>query len=236
MGLYMEEELKVQILDEMEELNKTQQKMLMNFAMDGYLDQLAMVLSYMEAEYSSRCLKAYPKEIQEKLAEKMKGYTSRDANPMLYAARVLHDSGFSESSLGKYKELIRNQPVNEVGILNLQMERKNPLLCASLCNMNKYYFEEIERLDDRAIQKILREVETQELALALKNAADEVQDKIFRNMSKRAASMLKEDMEYMGPVRLSDVAEAQSKILAILDRLISTGEIVYSRNNENLFV
>jgi flagellar motor switch protein FliG len=91
-------------------------------------------------------------------------------------------------------------------------------------------------LDDRAIQKVLREVDSQELAKALKSVDTEVQDKIFRNMSKRAAGMLKEDMEYMGPVRLKDVEEAQQKIVSIIRHLEDTGEIVVARAGEDELV
>ena len=91
-------------------------------------------------------------------------------------------------------------------------------------------------LDDRAIQRVLRDVDNGDLAIALKGSNEQVQNAIFNNLSKRLAVMIKEDMEFMGPVRLSDVAEAQSGILSILERLVSAGEIVYSRNGERLFV
>ena len=97
-------------------------------------------------------------------------------------------------------------------------------------------FEDIVMLDDRSIQKVMREVDSQELAKALKSVDTEVQDKIFRNMSKRAASMLKEDMEYMGPVRLKDVEEAQQKIVSIIRHLEDTGEIVIARAGEDELV
>lgn len=99
-----------------------------------------------------------------------------------------------------------------------------------------FVFEDIVMLDDRAIQKVLREVDTQELAKALKSVDTEVQDKIFRNMSKRAASMLKEDMEFMGPVRLKDVEEAQQKIVSTIRRLEDGGEIVIARSGEDELV
>jgi flagellar motor switch protein FliG len=99
-----------------------------------------------------------------------------------------------------------------------------------------FVFEDIVMLDDRAIQKVLREVDSQELAKALKSVDTEVQDKIFRNMSKRAAGMLKEDMEYMGPVRLKDVEEAQQKIVSIIRHLEDTGEIVVARAGEDELV
>jgi flagellar motor switch protein FliG len=85
-------------------------------------------------------------------------------------------------------------------------------------------------LDDRAIQKIMRETDTTDLAMALYQTDVEVQDKIFRNMSKRAAAMLKEDMEYMGPIRREDFDRAREHILYIRKRLIGSGEIVYDKN------
>jgi flagellar motor switch protein FliG len=91
-------------------------------------------------------------------------------------------------------------------------------------------------LDDRAIQKVLRDVDQQDLAKALKSVDTEVQDKIFRNMSKRAASMLKEDMEFMGPIRVKDVEEAQQKIVSNIRRLQDNGDIVIARSGEDELV
>jgi hypothetical protein len=87
-------------------------------------------------------------------------------------------------------------------------------------------FDIILNLDDRAIQKILREVDSQELAKALKERNEMVQEKIFKNMSKRAVQMLKEDMDLMGPVRITDVKETQEKIVSIICHLEQTGEII----------
>jgi flagellar motor switch protein FliG len=87
-------------------------------------------------------------------------------------------------------------------------------------------FDILLTLDDRAIQKILREVEGPHIAKALKGASEAIQEKIFKNMSKRAAQMLKEDMEYMGPIRMIDVKEGQDKVLDIIRQLEQAGEIV----------
>ena len=89
-----------------------------------------------------------------------------------------------------------------------------------------FKFDILLMLDDRSIQKCLREVDSLDLAKALKAADEAIQDKIFRNMSKRAATMLKEDMEYMGPIHLTEVMEKQEKILDIIRHLEKTGEIV----------
>jgi len=98
---------------------------------------------------------------------------------------------------------------------------KNPQVEMSL----EVYFNEIVKLDDLAIQKSLREIDSQEIAKALKSTSENIQNKIFGNMTKRAATMLKEDMEYMGPVRLKDVEEGQRKFLSILYHLMDVGEI-----------
>ncbi len=97
-------------------------------------------------------------------------------------------------------------------------------------------FEDIVKLDDRAIQQVIREVDTRDWALALKTASEEVASRVFKNMSKRAGDMLKEDIEYMGPVRLRDVEEAQTRIVSTIRRLEETGEIIIARGGEDEIV
>lgn len=96
-----------------------------------------------------------------------------------------------------------------------------------------FVIDDLALMDDRSIQKILRELEMEDLAKALKGVAQEVQDKVFRNMSKRAATLLKEDMGYMGPVRVKDVNEAQQKIVSVFRKLEERGEIVVARSPED---
>jgi flagellar motor switch protein FliG len=92
-----------------------------------------------------------------------------------------------------------------------------------------FVFEDILLLDDRAIQRVLRDVENNDLSISLKGSNQEVQNAIFNNLSKRLASMIKEDMEFMGPVRMKDVEEAQQKIVNVIRKLEDSGEIVISR-------
>ncbi|GBU27823.1 flagellar motor switch protein FliG [Treponema sp. R8-4-B8] len=99
----------------------------------------------------------------------------------------------------------------------------------SLSNFLKLPFDILIYLDDRAIQKVMRWADAKDLALALKITSKEVQDKIFKNMSRRAASMLKEMMDDMGRVRISDVKTAQEKIIDIVEKLEDSGEIVFAR-------
>ncbi|HQO39787.1 MAG TPA: FliG C-terminal domain-containing protein, partial [Spirochaetota bacterium] len=114
-------------------------------------------------------------------------------------------------------------------------EEEDPELAEEI-KKRMFVFEDIVLLDDRSIQKVLREVDTQELAKALKGVDNEVQEKIFRNMSKRAASLLREDMDFMGPIRLRDVEEAQQKIVNIIRKLEDAGDIVVARAGEEELV
>ncbi len=95
-----------------------------------------------------------------------------------------------------------------------------------------FVFEDILKVNDKGIQAVLKEVDNEELCLALKTGSDELKEKIFTNMSSRASELIKEDMEYMGPVRLSDVEAAQQRIVDVVRRLEEAGEIIISGRGE----
>ena len=107
------------------------------------------------------------------------------------------------------------------------LERENPELATEIKNL-MFVFEDVLLLDDRSMQRVLKEIDTKDLSMALKGASEELQEKFFRNMSSRAAEMIKEDMEYMGPIRLKDVEEVQQRIVDIVRRLEEEGEIIIS--------
>ena len=90
-------------------------------------------------------------------------------------------------------------------------------------------FEDIVQIDDRSLQLVLRQVDTKDLSLALKATPQEVSEKVFKNMSTRAGDMLREEIEFMGPVRIRDVEEAQQKVVGVIRALEEKGEIVISR-------
>ena len=115
------------------------------------------------------------------------------------------------------------------------MEIQTPELAEEI-KKRMFTFDDIVLLDTRAIQRVLREVDNKDLALALKVANENVKQLIFDSVSKRFAEMLQEDMEYMGPVRLKDVEEAQQKIVGIIRRLEEANEIVYSRGGDQVIV
>jgi len=105
------------------------------------------------------------------------------------------------------------------------LEAEDPDLVEQIRRL-MFVFEDINKVNDKGIQAVLKEVENSELALALKTASEGLQQKIFRNMSERAASLIKEDMQYMGPVKVSDVESAQQRIVDIVRRLEEAGEVI----------
>ena len=114
----------------------------------------------------------------------------------------------------------------EKGILEA-LDAENPDLVESIRRL-MFVFEDILLVNDKGIQQVLKEIENDELSLALKTASEALQEKIFRNMSERAAQLIKEDMEFMGPVRVSDVEQAQQKIVDVVRRLEDAGELIIS--------
>ena len=112
----------------------------------------------------------------------------------------------------------------EKGILE-NLEEEDPDMVEQIRRL-MFVFEDIVLVNDKGIQSVLKEIEHDELALALKTASEELQSKIFKNMSERAATLIKEDMEFMGPVRLSDVEAAQQRIVDVVRRLEEAGEVI----------
>ena len=116
-----------------------------------------------------------------------------------------------------------------------EIEEDDPEMAEEI-RQNMFIFDDIVLVDDRGLQKVLRSVESQELAVALKASTDEVKDKIFRNMSQRAAEILKEEMEVTGAVRIKDVTDAQQKITKIVQDMERKGELVISGRGGEEFV
>ena len=111
------------------------------------------------------------------------------------------------------------------------LEEENQELAVEIKKL-MFTFDDVTLLDDRAVQQVLKEVDMKELAVALKGGNEEVKNKIFENVSSRAADNIREDMEFMGPVRVKQVEEVQQKIVAIIRRLEESGEITIARGGE----
>lgn len=201
---------------------------------------VALVLAYLRPEKAAAVLNNLPPQMQAAVAARIAEMDRTNPEVLAEVERILENKFSSVvsqdfSKAGGIESLAdilnRADRSTEKAIME-SLEENDPELAENVREL-MFVFEDLIQLDDRAIQRMLREVETKDLALALKGANPEVQEKIFKNMSERAGGMLKDDMEYMGPVRAKDVQEMQTKIVGIIRALEATGEIIISRGGED---
>ena len=224
-------------------VRKTDASQLLNFIQDEHPQTIALILSYMSAGQASMIISALPPERQADVAKRVALMDRTSPDIIKEVEKIL------ESKLAS----LVNQDYTIIGgvdavveILNAvdrgtekhimeTLEIEEPELADEI-RKKMFVFEDILLLDDRAIQRVLRDVDNNDLAVALKGANEQVQTAIFNNLSKRLSAMIKEDMEFMGPVRMKDVEEAQQKIVNIIRKLEDAGEIVISRGGGNEIV
>ena len=217
-------------------VRKTDATQLLSFIQDEHPQTIALILSYLSTSQSSLIISALPPERQADVARRIATMDRTSPDVIKEVERVL------ESKLAN----LVNQDYTIIGgvdqvveILNSTdrgtekhimeiLEIEDPEL-ADAIRKKMFVFEDIKLLDNKSIQRVLRDVDNNELGLALKGSNEEVQNLIFENLSKRLAQMIKEDMDFMGPVRMKDVEEAQQKIVNIIRKLEESGEIVISR-------
>ena len=217
-------------------VRKTDASQLLNFIQDEHPQTIALILSYLAPSQAALIISALPQEEQADVARRIAVMDRTSPDVIKEVEKVL------ESKLAN----LVNQDYTIIGgvdavveILNTvdrstekhimeMLEVEEPELADEI-RKKMFVFEDILLLDDRAIQRVLREVDNNDLAISLKSSNDDVKNAIFNNLSKRLATMIKEDMEFMGPVRMKDVEEAQQKIVNIIRRLEDAGEIVISR-------
>ena len=217
-------------------VRKTDASQVLNFIQDEHPQTIAMILSYLSPNQASMIIGSLEAEKQADVAKRiaMMDRTSPD---------VIKEV---ESVLERKLASLANQDYTIVGgvdaivsILNTvdrstekhimeTLEVEEPELADEI-RKKMFVFEDILLLDDRAIQRVLRDVENSDLAIALKGSNEEFKGAILKNLSKRLAAMIEEDMEFMGPVRMKDVEEAQQKIVAVIRKLEDSAEIVISR-------
>ncbi|MCR4755728.1 MAG: flagellar motor switch protein FliG [Lachnospiraceae bacterium] len=217
-------------------VRKAEPSQLLNFIQDEHPQTIALILSYVAPSQASQIIAALPQERQADVAKRVALMDRTSPDVIKEVEKIL------ESKLAS----LVNQDYTIVGgvdqvveILNSvdrgtekhimeTLEIEEPELADEI-RKKMFVFEDILLLDDRAIQRVLRDVDNNDLGLALKGSNEQVQGAIFNNLSKRLATMIKEDMEFMGPVRMKDVEEAQQKIVNIIRKLEDSGEIVISR-------
>ncbi len=217
-------------------VRKADPAQILNFIQNEHPQTIALVLSYLDAKQSGQILSSLPQEVQADIARRI-AIMDRTSPEVINEVEQVLEKKLSSTVTEDFTETGGIETVVEVlnGVdrstertILEALEVQDPELAEEI-KKRMFVFEDIVTLDNRAIQRVIREVDNNDLMLALKVASDEVKEIVFKNMSTRMAETFKEEMNYMGPVRLRDVEEAQSRIVEVIRRLEDAGEIVIAR-------
>lgn len=221
-------------------LRRTDAKHLFNFIKDEHPQTIALILSYLHPEQASMILASLLPEIQADVARRV-AIIDRIAPDVIKEVENILEKKLSlvvtqqDQQTGGIKALVnilsRVDRATEKTILE-ELEMNDPELTDEIRKL-MFVFEDVIKLHDTAIQRVLREVDQKDLARAMRGSNEEVRNRLYKNMSKRAADMLREEIQFMGPVRLRDVEEAQQRIVQLIRRLDEAGEIIIARGGED---
>ncbi|MEN3043227.1 MAG: flagellar motor switch protein FliG [Fervidobacterium sp.] len=209
---------------------------IVNFLQSEHPQTIALVLSFLDTRIAAQVLGSLPENLQLEVIKRI-SLLERASPDVVKEVEKLLEKKFAGvatqtlsvvGGLDTAAEIMNNLDRSTEKALMERLTYETPELAEEI-RRRMFVFEDILKLDDRSVQLVLREVNTQDLAVALKGASEELKQKIFNNMSKRAQQLLKDEIEFMGPVRVKDVEEAQQKIINIIRRLEEAGEIVIAR-------
>ena len=224
-------------------LQTVDDKQLLNFLQNEHPQTSALILANLKPTQAASILSELPEESQCEIAYRLATMEKTSPEFIDDVESVLREQvgavfggGLSKTSGVEAVAQILNSTSRaaEKNILD-ELAKRDAELTDEIKSL-MFLFEDIVTLSDSAAQRILKEVDSKTLAMALKASSDELKDKFFRNMSERAATMLRDELQYIGPVRLRDVESAQKQILDIIRRLEEAGEIVITRGEEEEIV
>jgi len=220
-------------------IRQTDPQQILAFVQNEHPQTIALIISYMEPKQAAQVMGGLPPNLQVEVAKRIASMERVTPEVLREVERVLERKVSTVLSqdftiaggLDALVAIINNADrATERNIME-KLEEEDPELAEEV-KKRLFVFEDILGLDDRSLQRVLRDVDMKDVSLALKGASEALREKFFKNMSKRAVEMLKEDMEYMGPVRVRDVEEAKQKIVNVIRALEEAGEIVIARGGE----
>lgn len=192
---------------------------------------IAIVLAHLDPTQAAETLSKFPEQLKIEVSQRIASLDQISPAILSELEDVLQSQlrSYTQSRrIGGIKtvaEILNQMDRTSEELILKNIEEKDPILAEEIRKL-MFTFEDIINIDDRGIQAILKEISTDDLALALKMASEELKEKIFRNMSSRAVEILKEEMETKGPVRVSDVEKAQMNVVRVARRLEEEGKIV----------
>ncbi len=220
----------------LESLEMVDAKSLSTFLVNEHPQTVAVILAHLDPEKKGEVLRRLPESLQAEVVLRMANLDNVDPELIAEIDKVLKNQlsnshTIEQASLGGVQpvaEMLNVMDKNSEQSIMSRLEEKDPLLAEEIRKL-MFVFEDIAKIDDRGIQVLLKEVPNDRLLLALKTANDDIRNKIFKNISTRAAEMLREDLSNMGPARLSDVETAQQEIVNVARRLEAEGKIIIAR-------
>lgn len=220
----------------LESLEMVDAKSLSNFLVNEHPQTVAVILAHLEPEKKGEVLKRLPEALQAEVVLRMANLDHVAPELIAEIDSVLKKelasmSSVEQTALGGVQpvaEMLNVMDKNTESSIMSRLEEKDPLLAEEIRKL-MFVFDDIVKIDDRGIQTLLKEVPNDRLLLALKTASEEIKTKVFKNISQRAADMLRDDLGNMGPARLSDVESAQQEIVNVARRLESEGKILIAR-------
>ncbi len=220
----------------LESLEMVDAKALSTFLVNEHPQTVAVILAHLEPEKKGEVLRRLPESLQAEVVLRMANLENVDPELIADIDKVLKNQlsnthTIEQASLGGVQpvaEMLNVMDKNTEQSIMSRLEEKDPLLAEEIRKL-MFVFEDVTKIDDRGIQILLKEIPNDRLLLALKTANEDIRIKIFKNISARAAEMLREDLSNMGPARLSDVETAQQEIVNVARRLESEGKIIIAR-------
>lgn len=220
----------------LESLEQVDAKSLANFLIHEHPQTVSVILAHLEPEKKGEVLKRLPEALQAEVVLRMANLDHVAPELIKEVDRVLKDElanlgTVEQAALGGVQpvaEMLNVMDKNTEKAIMSRIEERDPILAEEIRKL-MFVFEDIIKIDDKGIQTLLKEVPNEKLLLALKTANEEIRNKIFKNISQRAAQMLKDDLSNMGPSRLSDVETAQVEIVNVARRLEGEGKILIAR-------
>lgn len=219
-------------------------KSIANFLSQEHPQTIAVILAKLKSKQTSEIISLLPQELQAEVVLRIADVDQVSPEILLDIDEVMKREIKSMGGVQRYKVGGVEKVVDMFNHFDRSKEKQildkldviSPPL-AEIIRKHLFTFEDVFSLDDRSIQQVMREVSNDTLTLAMKTSTDEVKNKIFKNISSRAADMIKEDLEVMGPVRLSDVEKAQGEIIKIVRKMEEEGKIVLAgRGSEDVLV
>ena len=216
---------------------------LLNYIQDEHPQTIALILSYLKPNQSAQILANLTPEKQTEVTRRiaMMDRTSpdivREVEQILETkfSGLLSEDFTTTGGVQNVVEILNSVDRGTEKHIMDELDRTNPELSEEI-RKRMFVFEDIVTLDNRSIQRIIREIDNSQWAIALKGASEEVREVIFANMSKRLVEMIKEDIDFMGPVRVRDIEEAQQNIVNVIRRLEEDGEIITPRGGAEIVV